>query len=412
MQPSFASLLALAALSFNLLALSGTVVDSLRCFTASVSRPLALYDGHGADTRYPLAARVHHTRRETSSRASAWFAGGHLATLAAICVGGMMPKRRRATSVTAEATPQVVAVEFPECLSEIVEQKALDAASRYSQVSLNMPSEFADAPVGASFIGPSKPLLQQSSDEAPVVILHGFDSSALEFRRLVPEMEERDVAVHYLDVLGWGFADISGVRDFSPEAKRAHIYAFWKQHLGGRPMVLGGASLGGGIAIDFAVAHPEAVERLVLINPQAYIDGAPKVGPLGPLGIQLLSSWPLRWFATQLAYFDKEKYGTDDSVRIGRLHVRTKSWESASLNYLNSGGYTLSPLVPQVRVPTLLLWGEEDTILDSDEQVPRFKEDIQGPVQFELIPNCGHVPHLEKPTQTADVLTKWLRSEK
>lgn len=40
-----------------------------------------------------------------------------------------------------------------------------------------------------------------------------------------------------------------------------HLLAFWSQHLQSRPMVLGGASLGGGIAMDFAVEHPEVCYR-------------------------------------------------------------------------------------------------------------------------------------------------------
>ena len=59
------------------------------------------------------------------------------------------------------------------------------------------------------------------------------------------------------------------MQDFSPKAKREHLYAFWKQVLGGKPMIIGGASLGGGIAMDFATAYPEAVEKLVLIDAQA-----------------------------------------------------------------------------------------------------------------------------------------------
>jgi pimeloyl-ACP methyl ester carboxylesterase len=51
-------------------------------------------------------------------------------------------------------------------------------------------------------------------------------------------------------------------------------------------MVLCGTSLGGTIALDFALAHPEAVERLVLVDAQGFIDG------LGPM-----SSAP-RWLAT------------------------------------------------------------------------------------------------------------------
>eukprot|EP00971_Amphidinium_carterae_P003633 71917-Amphidinium_carterae.2 len=78
----------------------------------------------------------------------------------------------------------------------------------------------------------------------------------------------------------------------------------------------------------------EAVQKLVLLDAQGFIDGAPKLGPLGWLGIkvsmaaecplnslvrahqglswlanrsvQVLSSWPLRSMANQMAYYDKD----------------------------------------------------------------------------------------------------------
>ncbi len=45
-------------------------------------------------------------------------------------------------------------------------------------------------------------------------------------------------------------------------------------------MVLLGTSLGGAIAVDFALAHPEAVAALVLSSPQCYTDG---IGPMAAL---------------------------------------------------------------------------------------------------------------------------------
>ena len=47
-------------------------------------------------------------------------------------------------------------------------------------------------------------------------------------------------------------------------------------------------------------------------------------------------------------------------MRVGRLHVDTAGWEEASLDYLNSGGYTLSPLVSQVEAPTLMPLARKD----------------------------------------------------
>ena len=61
--------------------------------------------------------------------------------------------------------------------------------------------------------------------------------------------------------MGWGFTDSSPFAEdtslpLSPQQKREHLFALWQQHVG-RPMVLLGASLGGAVALDFALHHPE-----------------------------------------------------------------------------------------------------------------------------------------------------------
>jgi len=318
--------------------------------------------------------------------------------------------RRRAVSTNVMEAPRIARVDMPASLMEVEEPLALEAARNYRAVELQVPSWVSPKPIMTSFIAANSGT-GMAKRPPPLVLLHGFDSSALEFRRLLPLLSDAGVEVYFVDLLGWGFGGKEDVANFSPEAKRQHLLAFWSQHLQSRPMVLGGASLGGGIAMDFAVEHPEAVDKLILINPQGFIDGAPKVGPLGPLGIKVLGSWPLRWMANQMAYFDKPRYATDDAVRVGRLHVDTDGWEEASLDYLNSGGYTLSPLVSQVQAPTLMIWGEEDEILDVKEQVPRFQEELRCPVQLQWIEDSGHVPHLEKPTETAVAIQAFLKSK-
>lgn len=63
-------------------------------------------------------------------------------------------------------------------------------------------------------------------------------------------------------------------------------------------MVLVGSSLGGAIALDFAHEHPEAVEKLVLISAQGFIDGlgakASLPRPLAAAGVWLLKTQHLR----------------------------------------------------------------------------------------------------------------------
>lgn len=66
----------------------------------------------------------------------------------------------------------------------------------------------------------------------PVLLLHGFDGSCLEFRRLFPLLCRADVHVLAVDLVGWGFscAGFAEAPDLQlgPEQKTEHLYAFWK----------------------------------------------------------------------------------------------------------------------------------------------------------------------------------------
>lgn len=53
-----------------------------------------------------------------------------------------------------------------------------------------------------------------------------------------------------------------------------------------------------------------------------------------------------------------------DAVRVGRLHTMCKGWADASLQYMGSGGFTVSSKVPNIETETLVLWGRQDKILD------------------------------------------------
>lgn len=100
----------------------------------------------------------------------------------------------------------------------------------------------------------------------PFVLIHGFDSSCLEFRKLAPLLADRS-DVYVPDILGWGFSDVSNATSFTPVAKVEHLRSFIQQVVG-QPCVLVGASLGGAVAIQLAAESPELVKSLVLIDAQ------------------------------------------------------------------------------------------------------------------------------------------------
>ncbi|RVW82728.1 hypothetical protein CK203_046913 [Vitis vinifera] len=101
-----------------------------------------------------------------------------------------------------------------------------------------------------------KPVIRSNSN--PVVLLHCFDSSCLEWRCTYPLLEEAGLEAWAVDVLGWGFSDLERLPPCDVASKRHHLYQLWKSHIK-RPVILVGPSLGAAVAIDFAVNYPEAV---------------------------------------------------------------------------------------------------------------------------------------------------------
>jgi len=131
-----------------------------------------------------------------------------------------------------------------------------------------------------------------------VCLLHGFDSSLLEFRRLLPLLEAKtECGLLVPDLHGCGFTSAAPGDAVTPETRRKHLYDLWAQHVRPQPMVLVGASLGGAAAIDFAVRHPECVAAVVLVDAQAFVEGTPQLpGFLADLGLDLLRSvWCVAW---------------------------------------------------------------------------------------------------------------------
>lgn len=255
--------------------------------------------------------------------------------------------------------------------------------------------------------------INEIDDRPAFVLLHGFDSSLLEYRRLIPLLSELG-DVYAVDLAGWGFTDLGFAENpdikLGPTQKRAHLQTFCQKVLG-RPATLIGSSLGGSVAIDFAVEHPEWVNRLVLVDAQGFIDG---IGPmatmprfLSVLGVQILKSVPLRQMANQMAYYDKKRFATDDAMRVGRLHTFMPGWLNANVAFMGSGGYSSqSSRMGQIQCPTLVVWGRQDEIL-SPSYAEAFLKALPD-ARLAWIEECGHIPALEQPQALVNAIKEFV----
>ena len=245
----------------------------------------------------------------------------------------------------------------------------------------------------------------------PVLLLHGFDSSVFEFRRLLPLLAPC-YETWAMDLLGFGFTQRMAGLTFSPAEICTHLHAFWQQAIG-RPIVLVGASMGGAAAIDFALTYPKAVDKLVLLDSAGFAKGGPEtklmVPPLDWVATEVLRNPWVRNRISQLAYCDRS-FASRDAATCAALHLECEGWRRATIAFTKSGGYTnLADRIGAVRTRTLVLWGEDDRILGTAD-ARKFVGAIANS-QLVWMSECGHVPHLEKPQQSADCILGFIREQ-
>ena len=296
-------------------------------------------------------------------------------------------------------------------MSTIDEVACQAAAARMKRVLVPVSENISPSgQVGVSYVHwPSSSSARGSS--LPLIMIHGFDSSALEYRRLGALLAARGIDTYAVDLLGWGYTQLQDVTSFSAAAKVEALESFATIMFGGKPFCVAGASLGGAAVIELASRNPELCQGMILIDAQGFVDGigpmASMPTPLASLGVQVLKSVPLRSSANQMSYYDKATYATDDAVRIGRLHCLQDGWSEALVSFMQSGGFSPSLKVPTIQAPALVLWGRQDGILDGNEFAQKFVEELPN-AQLRWIEECGHVPHLEQPDQTADEIEEFL----
>jgi len=249
---------------------------------------------------------------------------------------------------------------------------------------------------------------RQGTGGTPILLLHGFDSSVFEFRRLLPLLAEQHEA-WAIDLLGFGFTErLRGVA-FSPTAIKTHLYSCWRSLIG-QPVVLVGASMGGAAAIDFALTYPQAVQKLILIDSAGFTSG-PAMGkflipPLGYLATTFLRQPKVRQRISENAYHDPSFASLDAQV-CAALHLKLPDWHKALIAFTKSGGYSsFRAKLAQIQQPTLILWGESDRILGTQD-AEKFHEAIPNS-KLVWIKNCGHVPHLEQSDVTAQRILQFL----
>lgn len=288
---------------------------------------------------------------------------------------------------------------LPAAVQNLTEATSIALAQQICQVEVQ--TELSYLPIPTTYV-------KQGQGQPPLLLLHGFDSSLLEFRRFIPPLAKfRETWA--IDLLGFGFTDRTLTTKINPGAIKQHIHDFWQQEIG-QPVVLVGASMGGAAAIDFALTYPDAISQLVLLD-SAGLAAGPAMGklmfpPLDRWATAFLKNPGVRRRISVQAYADKS-FVTPDAETCAALHLACDQWSEALIAFTKSGGYNfLSDKISLITKPTLVIWGRDDKILGTKDAA-RFEKALPN-ATLTWIENCGHVPHLEQAEETAQAIQQWL----
>jgi pimeloyl-ACP methyl ester carboxylesterase len=231
------------------------------------------------------------------------------------------------------------------------------------------------------------------ADPTPLFLLHdslGCVGLWRDFPRLLSESLGRVVVAY--DRLGYGRSS-ERMEPLPPDfivREAEDSFPAVRRSVGGKRFDLFGHSAGGGMAVACAAKVP-GCRSVVTESAQALVE---------PRTIEGIA---------------KAKEEFRDPMNFGRLtryhgpkarwvlHAWTDTWLSPAF-----AGWSLAPLLEQVRCPVLAIHGDRDEYgsIASPEMI---RKSAGGGAEMVIVPDCGHVPHREKPQTVIGILRDFYR---
>ena len=249
-------------------------------------------------------------------------------------------------------------------------------------------------------------------DPTPIVLLHGTSASLHTWDGWAAELSKQHRVIRF-DLPGFGLTGPAADGDYTIAAYVRFVVAVLDALHVSR-CVLAGNSLGGQIAWSTAVAHPDRVAALVLVDAAGYrLDSQSvpigfRIAKMPVLNKLMLVTLPRGIVESSVrnVYGDPSKVTPALVDRYFELTLREGNRASLPLRFQQAGHGDHADDIKQVTAPTLILWGGKDRLIPPGH-ADAFHRDIAGSelVRFEAL---GHVPHEEDPAATVAAVQAFL----
>lgn len=283
--------------------------------------------------------------------------------------------------------------------------------------------EFIDAiqPVRYQPVGAGDDAVKLAVHEAgrgrPLILIHGLGASSYTWRKVIPELA-KSRRVIAIDLKGFGQSDKPLDERYSIFDQARLIGDYITRHkLRGATLV--GHSYGGGVALAVALnlldERQSNIEKLILIDSVAYRQPLPfffrvlRTPIIGEIGLSIVPPEVQMERALSIAYYESDKV-SPETVNTYASALHSEGGRHALLHTIDSLDPKQADLVSQrykeLTFPTLVLWCEHDKIVPL-KYGKRLAFEMPN-AKIDVIEDCGHIPHEEKPNETLKAINAFL----
>ena len=251
------------------------------------------------------------------------------------------------------------------------------------------------------------------TDSLPLVLIHGTSASLHTWDSLVKILvTTTHKRIIRMDLPAFGLTGPNPENKY-PSAYYTLFIDSFLQALHINKCILGGNSLGGAITWQYAVAHPDKVSQLILIDAAGY----PIKNEKGSLGFKIASmpiinNLLLVFTPKSLVKKSLENVFYDPSfitdATITRYHemlLRTGN-RRAALSLFQNRVAQDATAIKTIAAPTLIIWGDQDQLI-SVANAYSFQKDLKNN-SLVILKNVGHIPMEESPKMLADAIQNFI----
>lgn len=243
-----------------------------------------------------------------------------------------------------------------------------------------------------------------------VVFIHGFGAEK-DYWTKMAKYFKKDYHVIIPDLPGFGESDRNPNLSYDVEAQADRIHHFLEKINTGKVFIAGN-SMGGNIAGIFAAKYPEQVTGLALLDTAGI--NAPQKSDLfkalekgkNPLIVNKVEDFDN---LLDFGYAEKPFIPSPLKNYLALQAIANKPYNEKVWDDMFAKPAMLEDYLPQLTLPVLIIWGDQDRILHVssvevlEKKLPRFKTHIMK--------DCGHGPMLERPEETANYILNFLQTD-